>query len=550
MPLRVSSVLALGLLVTSHGVGQRFEDVSAAAGIDFVHAASKSPQKYLVEAMGSGVALLDFDDDGLLDIYCINGADLAAEGGPSKTDPRYWNRLYRNLGEWRFEDVTEQSRVAGRGFGMGVAAADYDNDGDTDIFVTNLGPDILYRNDGDGIFQDVSHEAGIEGVGWSSGAAFVDYDADGLLDLFVAKYLDWDLGNNRPCGSFLPERRSYCHPRLFGPAAYRLYRNLGEGRFVDVSVDTGIAAHPGKGLGVALGDFDADGWVDIFVANDSYPQQLFRNLEGKGFEDVGVLAGVAYDAEGQTYAGMGVAWEDVDGGGHSGILVNALGRQGYWLYRDAGDDFEAVSNMTGIAALSGLRSGWGMGLADFDNDGWRDLFVAQGHVMDDIAASDPALSDREPFLIARNLFGRFFDVAGRAGEVFERRFAGRGAAFGDLDWDGLIDIVVNVNDGPAVLLKNTTQNAGSYLTVRLEGSRSARDAIGAKVTVRTSADSQQAALVGSAGSYLSSGPHDLHFGLGQTQAAEVIVRWPDGRVQSVAEPTGPLLLIRETSIRQ
>ena len=546
MRLRVLFTIGFALLLaTSQGVGQRFEDVTAPAGIDFRHAASKSPQKYLVETMGAGVAMLDFDSDGLLDIYFINGADLASEVAPAKTGPRYWNRLYRNLGKWRFENVTEQAGVAGRGYGMGVAAADYDNDGDPDLFVTNFGPDILYRNDGDGTFEDVSVEVGIRGAGWSSGATFLDYNRDGLLDLFVAGYLDWDMAGNRPCGSFLSERRSYCHPRLFGPAAHSLYRNLGGGRFEDVSAKTGVSAHPGKGLGVALGDFDADGWVDIFVANDSYPQQLLRNVEGKRFEDVAVQAGVAYDAEGQTYAGMGVAWEDVDGDGRADILVNALGRQGYWLYRNTGAELEPVSSQTGIAALSELRSGWGMGLVDFDNDGWRDLFVAQGHVMDDIDASDPALSSREPFLLARNLFGRFFGVGGRAGEVFQRSFPARGAAFGDLDNDGLIDIVVSINDGPAVLLRNTTPNPGNYLTIRLEGTTNARDAIGATVTVRVNDDSRRAAFAGSAGSYLSSNSPDLHFGLGEGRAREVVVRWPNGTVQSVAEPEGRLLLIHQ-----
>ncbi len=527
---------------------QSFEEIAGAAGVRFRHAASRTADKYLIETMGAGAALLDYDGDGLLDIYFVNGADLsnpARLGGGAKSDPRYWNRLYRNLGGLRFEDVTREAGVRGSGYGMGAAAADYDNDGDADLFVSNFGADTLLRNDG-GVFRDVSREAGIGGAGWSSGAAFFDYDNDGLLDLFVASYLDWSFARSRPCGDFLPKRRSYCHPRLFGAVAHTLYRNAGGGRFVDVSAQTGIAASPGKGLGAAVGDSDADGRLDVFVANDSYPQQLFRNVGGRRFEEVAVEAGLAYDAEGRDYAGMGIAWADYDADGRADILVNALGRQGYWLYRNAGGAFATASERSGLAALSALRSGWGMGLVDFDNDGWRDLFVAQGHVMDDIAASDPALARREPLLLARNLFGRFFDVSRRGGRVFERRYAARGAAFGDLDNDGLIDVVVNVNDAPALVLRNTTRAAGKHVRIRLEGVRSNRDAIGAAVTLRLAGQGRLTALRGSGGSYLSSNAADLHFGLGRRDCCESVeVRWPDGSAQSVPGPRGSALTIRQ-----
>ena len=377
--------------------------------------------------------------DGRLDLYFVNGADLSdplGTGRLGKTQPQYWNRLYRNLGEWRFQDVTEQALVAGRGYGMGAAVADYDGDGNPDLFVTNFGQDTLFRNQGDGTFREVSREAGIAGDGWSSGAAFLDYDNDGHLDLFVARYLDWTFENTVPCGAFLPDRRSYCHPRQFGPVEHVLYRGLGDGSFEDVSESTNIASYPGKGLGVAVNDYDEDGWVDIFVANDSYPQQLFRNVRGNHFVEVAVQTGAAYDAEGRDYAGMGVVWEDYDGDSMPDLLVNALGRQGYWLYRNTRGSFEPVSDETGIATLSELRSGWGMGLVDFDNDGWRDLLVGQGHVMDDIGDSDPELAFEEPMMIARNLFGRFYDISGRAGPAFGDPVAARGVAFGDLDGDG------------------------------------------------------------------------------------------------------------------
>ena len=541
-------VLAGSLLPITLWADLRFEEVAEDAGIAFRHAASKTAEKYLVEAMGAGVATLDFDGDGLLDVYFVNGADLTSleRGAPdAKSDRRYWNRLYRNTGDWRFEDVTERADVAGSGYGMGVAVADYDADGDPDLFVSNFGPDALFRNEGDGSFREISDDAGIEGPGWSSGAAFLDFDGDGWLDLFVSRYLEWSFEESRPCGESLPERTSYCHPRVFAPARHTLYRNLGDGRFEDVSTATGIAAHPGKGLGVAVNDFDDDGWVDIFVANDSYPQQLFRNLAGTRFEELAVKTGSAYDAEGREYAGMGVVWDDYDRDLRPDVLVNALGRQGYWLYRNQGTRFEPVSDASGLTALSELRSGWGMGLVDFDNDGWRDLIVGQGHVMDDIGLSDEALAHKEPLMLARNLFGRFYDVSRQAGPVFQRPVPARGIAFGDLDGDGRVDAAVNVNDGPALVLRNVS-NGGRGLTVRLVGTGRNRDAVGAIVHVKNGEGVEQRAFRGSAGSYLSANSPDIHFGLGESGLCEwVTVRWPDGSTQTVTAPDDPLVIVRQ-----
>ena len=536
------------LLSLATGAELRFEEVARQSGVRFRHAAAKTSEKLLVETMGAGVAMFDYDGDGRLDLYFVNGARLASTAAGQRTakaDPRYWNRLFRNLGGWRFADATEPAGVAGRAYGMGTAVADYDGDGDQDLFVSNFGPDILFRNEGDGTFRDISAHAGIAGSGWSSGAAFLDFDNDGLLDLFVAGYLDWDIQRSRPCGEFLPKRRSYCHPNVFGAGRHTLYRNLGGGRFQDVTERTGIASHPGKGLGVALNDYNKDGWVDIFVANDSYPQQLFRNVHGTRFEEVAVRAGAAYDADGRDYAGMGVAWVDYDRDLLPDLLVNALGRQGYWLYRNLGERFEPVSGRSGLVELAELRSGWGMGLVDFDNDGWRDLLVGQGHVMDDIADSDPALSHQEPLLLARNLFGRFYDAAPDAGDVFQNPVAARGVAFGDLDGDGRVDAAVNVNDSPALILRNGSE-AGVGLTVRLEGAPPNRDAIGATVQVRNSRGVEQRGFRGGAGSYLSASSPDLHFGLGAGARCESLkVRWPDGSTQIIYEPAAPIVSIRQ-----
>ena len=539
-------VLLGALLSNASNADIRFREVASEAGIDFRHDASKGSAKHLPEAMGSGVAMLDFDGDGRLDLYFVNGAnldELATGSSSAKSDPRYWNRLYRNVGNWRFEDATASAGVAGRGYGMGVATGDYDGDGDIDLFVSNFGPDILFRNEGDGTFREASAEAGIGGPGWSAGAAFLDFDGDGWLDLFVATYLDWSFSKSRPCGDSLPDRGSYCHPRLFDPVQHTLYRNLGNGRFRDVSSETNISDHAGKGLGVAVNDYDGDGWTDVFVANDSYPQQLFRNLGGTGFTELAVKAGAAYDAEGQEYAGMGVVWSDSDRDTRPDLLVNALGRQGYWLYRNANGAFEPVSDSSGISALSELRSGWGMGLADFDNDSWRDLFVAQGHVMDDIGDSDGALLHEEPLMLARNLFGRYYDVSSRAGSVFDRRFAARGAAFGDLDADGRVDVAVNVNDGAALLLRNESA-AGESITVRLRGVGGNRYAIGALVTVKSTANTVQSAYSGEAGSYLSANSFDLHFGLGEGgRCAAVEIIWPDGSHEVLDDVDHELLVI-------
>ena len=512
-----------------------FSDVSAQSGLDFRNASSGTSQKYLLESMVGGVAALDFDGDGLLDLYFVNGAaleDPMPDGKhPDKSDPRYWNRLYRNEGGWVFSDVTEVSGVRGDFFGQGVAAADYDNDGHTDLFLANFGGNMLFRNLGDGSFEDVTEFAGVAGGGWSAGAGFLDYDRDGHLDLFVSRYVEWSFAGNPWCGERKPGHRSYCHPKHFAPISHLVYRNSGNGTFEDVSEPSGFGASPGKGLGIAFNDFDRDGWTDVLVANDSFPQQLFKNLEGLRFEEIALLSGMAYDENGRTFAGMGTDFADYDNDGNPDVFINALAHQRYALFRNEGELFEYVSGPTGVSGITSMHSGWGTKFFDYDNDGMKDIFVAQGHVMDNIELTQPDLTYKEPLVLMRNFGDRFRDVSGQSGEAFSVPRAARGAAIADLDNDGFLDIAVNCRDQDAVLLRNDG-NGNHWLVLDLEGSSSNRDGIGAQVRVVGEDGREQHLMVSTAGSYLSSGDRRLHLGLGSSdQVSTVEIAWPSGSLQ-------------------
>lgn len=549
--------LACGLLAAGLAIAQdtrpelpKFVDVTEAAGIEFRNASSATSQKYLMEAMVGGVATLDFDQDGLLDLYFVNGAALAdpmPEGhAPDKSDPRYWNRLYRNEGEWRFSDVTRAAGVQGERYGQGVAAGDFDNDGFPDLFLASYGRNTLFRNKGDGTFEDVTESAGVQGGGWSAAAGFMDYDRDGNLDLFVTRYVEWSFESNPWCGERKPGYRSYCHPKQFKPITHLAYRNNGDGTFTETSESTGFGAVPGKGLGIAFNDFDRDGWIDVLVANDSYPQQLFRNVGGEKFEEVALLSGMAYDENGRTFAGMGADFADYSNDGLPDIFINALAHQGYALFRNEGPLFEYVSGQAGVSEITTQHSGWGTKFVDYDNDGLRDIFVAQGHVMDNIELTQPDLQYKEPLALMRNTGDGFADVSSESGDPFQADRAARGAAFADLDNDGFVDVAINCRDGRAVILRNAG-NGNNWLAIDLEGRRSNRDGIGALVRVLGEAGAEQQGIVSRAGSYLSSGDHRLHFGLGATSVVQqVTVTWPSGAVQRFDKvPANQFLKITE-----
>ncbi|MFY9647288.1 MAG: CRTAC1 family protein [Terriglobales bacterium] len=546
--LRVSLIVAMAFS-GAPAVTPVFE-VHAPSGLDFTLQNSPTPKKYLIETMPGGVALLDYNNDGLLDIFLVNGGRVS---DPMQTpenfdrhDPRYWNRLFRQNKDGSFTDVTERAGLANAGdgnYGMGVAVGDYDNDGYPDLYVTSYGKNILYHNNGDGTFTDVTAKAGVAGGGWSVSAGFFDYDNDGKLDLFVTRYMEWDTKHNKDCGGNF---HTYCPPEEFPATTNILYHNNGDGTFTDVSQRSGIAAKKGRALGLGFADYDGDGFTDIFVSNDGMQQYLFHNNGNGTFSEVGLESGAALSEDGRRMSGMGVVFQDYDNDGRPDIMVTLLPREIYGVYHNDGEgSFSYRSLETGLGVLSSGSSGWSLGLEDFDNDGWKDLFVAQSHVLDNVAAIDPSLHYLDTPLVAMNRNNRFERV--ESGVTVPT--AARGAAFGDLNNDGWQDVVVSSLAGHPQVLMNTGAKAGSkahWLVITLRGTRSNRDGYGARVQVNG-----QTRFATSTVGYLSASDKRLHFGLGTADKAKVEVAWPSGIHQTLNDVHADQFMeIREPEVRE
>ncbi len=504
-----------------------FTEVASAAGLHFSHWSGSSPEKYVLETMGSGAAFLDYNNDGWLDIYLVNGG--AVPGYPPPQPIR--NALFRNNGDGTFTDVTASAGVDGnRHYGMGVAAADFDGDGWTDIFVTTFGRNLLYRNRGNGTFAEVTDQAGVAGSGWSTSAAFFDYDRDGDLDLFVARYVDYDFDRNVTCGHPARGIRAYCHPDIYDGIPSLLYRNNGDGTFTDVSQASGIGTHTGKSLGVVAADFNGDGWIDLYVANDSVRNFLFRNNGDGTFEEIAIPSGVALDEGGRPQAGMGTAAGDYDGDGRLDLIVTNLDLEYNDLYRNLGEFFMDASFQAGFASPSLPLVGWGTGFFDYDNDGDLDILVVNGHDIDNIEEFRPGESYPQPKLLFENTGGRFREVAADHGQALTKPAVSRGAAFGDYDNDGDVDVLVLNLGGSPALLRNDGGNSNHWLSLSLEGTKSPPDPIGARIRLTAGGHTQTQHVVGG-GSYLSSSDRRIHFGLGQADRAERIeISWPSGTV--------------------
>ena len=529
----------------------RFEDIAAKAGLHFITQNSPTPNKNQIETMVAGVALLDYDGDGYLDIYLVNGAAIPAL---KKVSPAYWNRLFHNNHDGTFTDVTEKAGVAGAGYGMGVAVGDYDNDGRPDLFVANVTGNQLFHNNGDGTFTDVTEKAGLSGAKhdgkkmWSTAGGWFDYNNDGRLDLFVVNYCKWEVDKDPYC-SLKSGVRAYCHPKQYAPLHNTLYRNNGNGTFTDVSQETGIAAHLGKGMSVSFADYDHDGFLDAFVANYTTPNFLFHNLGGKKFEEVAVTAGVAYAADGAALSGMGSDFRDVNNDGRPDIWHTAVEHETFPLYVDqGGGDFVDATAASGLRSTLDM-SGWGNGIYDFYNDGWKDLFVARANVMDNISELIPTRHYPEPNSIFRNLGnGKFADVSATAGPDFQLEAPHRGVAFGDIDNDGHIDMVVSVLGGQVKLLHNVTESNNHWILLKLVGTKSNRMGIGAQIHITTEDGRSQWNEVTTSVGYASSSDSRVHFGLGANRSIkDMEIRWPSGikqtlhdvsvdRVMTVEEP--------------
>ena len=503
-----------------------FEEVPAQRSkITWTHDNAHSPERQLPETVGAGCAFFDYDNDGWMDIYFVNSgpSDFFTPTAPLK------NALYRNNRDGTFTDVTDKAGVAGGKFGMGVAAGDYDADGNVDLYITNYGPNILYRNNGDGTFTDVTEKTGVTAPGWSTCATWFDYNNDGKLDLFVSSFVFYDKSQNPLCTDETLKRRYYCVPRLFKPQPSRLFHNNGDGTFKDVSRESGIAEHPGKSFGAVATDINNDRLIDLFVANDTMPNFLFVNKGAGKFEEIGLSAGVAYGATGRPRSGMGVDAADYDGDGWQDLFVANIDQEFFSLYRN---DKELIfTDQPGeIAPATQLLSGWGLKFFDYDNDGDPDLFLVNGHPDDMIESRIPRVKYREPLLMFENMSRGFKDVSASSGTVFSKMFSGRGMALGDFDNDGDADVLTSNNGEPPLLLRNQGGNRNNWVGLHLIATKSNSAAVGAVITWQSGTVKRTRLKIGG-GSYLSSHDPREILGIGSAIKIDSIeIRWPSGKV--------------------
>ena len=508
----------------------QFENVIRASNVKFTLRTSISPQRYTFETMTGGVAVFDYNNDGLLDIYFTNGAAIPSL---EKTDSRFWNRLFRNNGDGTFTDVTEEAGLQGAGYSMGVAAGDYDNDGFVDLYVAGVNRNQLFHNNGDGTFTDVTAKAGVAGMvpklgkAWSVTAGWFDYNNDGLLDLFVVNYLNYSIKTATLCAQQgIP---AYCSPVDFLGTPNILYRNNGDGTFTDVSEQSHISQYVGKGMGLAFADYDNDGFTDIFISNDTFENYLLHNNGDGTFTNVAMLSGVAYNAFGRAVAGMGADFQDIDNDGKPDVFETAMFGEGFPLYRNLGDgQFQDVTGAAGLSALTSGSTAWGVGIFDFDNDGLKDLFTANSDILD----NSMELAHR-PYPLANRVFRnkgnlKFEDASSKAGASFQIPAPHRGAAFGDLNNDGKLDAVVTVMNGPPEIWMNRSSTRNHWIILKLVGAKSNRDGLGTKVKLRTSLGTQYNQATTALG-YNSSSDKRVHFGLGSADIVEEIeLTWPSG----------------------
>ena len=525
MKLVLRAFVSAAVLLTAAPVPSiQFREVAAHAGIPFVLENHPTDSKSMIETMPGGIAVFDYDGDGRPDIYFTNGAEVPSL---TKSSPKYWNRLYRNEGDWRFRDVTAEAGVAGAGYSMGAAVADYDNDGLPDLFVAGVNRNMLYHNLGKGRFEDVTSKAGILSSEWAVAAGWFDYDRDGKLDLWVVHYSKWPPASDRYCGDESRGLRIYCHPKYFDGLASTLYRNRGDGTFEDVTVRAGLSQYRGRGMSVVFADYDQDGFPDAFVTNDNMANFLFHNKGDGTFEEVALLSGTALRDHGKAVASMGAEFKDYDNDGLPDIAITALAGETFPMFRNLGKgNFADATYASKIGPLSLKHSGWGIGLFDFNNDGWKDMFTANSHVNDRVELFEAAVY-KEKNAVFANVGGTFRDVSSNSGLTLAK--AHRGAGFGDFNGDGRMDVVVSSLGEPAELWENVSLDAGHWLILKLRGTRSNRDGIGARIRIGSQYNEMTTAV-----GYASSAGWGVHFGLGNASIAEKIqIHWPSGVTQEL-----------------